>query len=347
MVGWLRQGVGALIRQACLRVMELLMEEEVRERLGSYEMFHRGEPLTETVWEKLMLGLSTRKYGRAVREFAEAYGLEKSTISEHFIEASREKLKEMMERRLDKIRLCALLITRLGPPSAPRLHPRRHPPSHAFSRCSFEKRSFRSHAQCHRAISASPLFLPCSTLVSRSSVRCFHSAVTKIAEVVSQQRLLRADRARLKLIEKPLFSLRNCAALTMNRALSARAGEPRWPVLNPSATGRTDRRKFLHCWRCLSHRRVAVSFRSDGSEIRNSFAGTGPSGQHRRDPTAAAPGRHAELLLSHRGLSLHSNSFRRSEDEHARTTADTSKAKPNSLNASKQNASPPLSPFLR
>jgi|SRR5579859_696966 len=70
----------------------------------------RGEPLTETVWEKLMLGLSTRKYGRAVREFAEAYGLEKSAISEHFIEASREKLKEMMERRPGKVRLCALLI---------------------------------------------------------------------------------------------------------------------------------------------------------------------------------------------------------------------------------------------
>jgi putative transposase len=156
MVGWLRQGVGALIRQAGLRVMELLMEEEVRERvgersqpqpertanrwgkergfcvvmgqkvpierprvrttddqevrLGSYEMFHRGEPLTETVWEKLMLGLSTRTYGRAVREFAEAYGLEKSTISEHFIEASRAKLQDMMDRRLDKMRLCALLI---------------------------------------------------------------------------------------------------------------------------------------------------------------------------------------------------------------------------------------------
>src|SRR5260370_32753073 len=77
---------------------------------GSYEMFHRGEPLTETVWEKLMLGLSTRKYGLAVREFSEAYGLEKSAISEHFIEASRVKLKEMMERRLDKVRLCALLI---------------------------------------------------------------------------------------------------------------------------------------------------------------------------------------------------------------------------------------------
>jgi len=156
MVGWLRKGVGELIRQAGLQLMELLMQEEVRElvgersqqmpertaqrwgsergycvvmgqkvpvqrprvrtledkevRLGSYEMFHRGEPLTETVWEKLMLGLSTRKYGQAVREFTEAYGLEKSAVSEHFIEASRAKLKEMMERKLDKMRLCALLI---------------------------------------------------------------------------------------------------------------------------------------------------------------------------------------------------------------------------------------------
>src|SRR5215469_9168764 len=156
MIGWLRKGVGELIRQAGLQLMELLMEEEVREvagerscrrpdrtatrwgrergfcvvmgqkvpierprvrttddreiRLGSYEMFHRGGPLTETVWQQLMLGLSTRKYGRAVREFTEAYGLEKSAISEHFIEASREKLKAMMERRLDKTRLCALLI---------------------------------------------------------------------------------------------------------------------------------------------------------------------------------------------------------------------------------------------
>ena len=156
MVGWLRQGVGELIRQAGLRLMDLLMQEEVRElvgersqrqaertanrwgsergycivmgqkvpverprvrstedqevRLGSYELFHRGEPLTETVWEKLMLGLSTRKYGQAVRQFTEAYGLEKSAVSEHFIEASRTKLQEMMERRLDKTRLCALLI---------------------------------------------------------------------------------------------------------------------------------------------------------------------------------------------------------------------------------------------
>jgi transposase-like protein len=57
-----------------------------------------------------MLGLSTRRYGQAVREFTEAYGLEKSAVSEHFIEASRKKLKELMERKLNKVQLCALLI---------------------------------------------------------------------------------------------------------------------------------------------------------------------------------------------------------------------------------------------
>ena len=156
MVGWLHKGVGELIRQAGLQLIQLLMEEEVRHlvgernqsmpertvsrwgrergycvvmgqkvplerprvrstedqeiRLGSYEMFHRGEPLTETVWEKLMLGLTTRKYGDAVRQFTEAYGLEKSAVSEHFVEASRVKLKQLMERRLEKKKFCALLV---------------------------------------------------------------------------------------------------------------------------------------------------------------------------------------------------------------------------------------------
>ena len=156
MVGWLHKGVGELVRQAGLQLIQLLMEEEVKQlvgergrhaaernanrwgsergycvvmgqkvpldrprvrstedreiRLGSYEMFHRGEPLTDTVWEKLMLGLTTRKYGEAIRQFTEAYGLEKSAVSEHFIEASRAKLKQLMERRLEKKKFCALLI---------------------------------------------------------------------------------------------------------------------------------------------------------------------------------------------------------------------------------------------
>jgi len=79
-------------------------------KLGSYELFQRSGPLEAAVWDKMMRGLSTRNYGPVVKDFASAYGVEKSAVSENFIEASREKLKELMERRLDKLNLCALLI---------------------------------------------------------------------------------------------------------------------------------------------------------------------------------------------------------------------------------------------
>ena len=152
----LQDGVGHLMRQAGLELMQLIMEEEVRQLageryerrqdgqlyrwggeqgflvvdgqkarikrprlrsdegreqpLGSYELFRRGEPLDEAVWDKLMLGLSTRNYGRAVREFASAYGIEKSAVSEHFIELSRRKLRELLERPLGELDLGAIYI---------------------------------------------------------------------------------------------------------------------------------------------------------------------------------------------------------------------------------------------
>ena len=78
--------------------------------LGSYELFQRSGPLQAAVWDKMMRGLSTRNYGPVVKDFAEAYGVNKSAVSENFIEASREKLKELMERPLGDLRLCAVLI---------------------------------------------------------------------------------------------------------------------------------------------------------------------------------------------------------------------------------------------
>jgi transposase-like protein len=79
-------------------------------KLGSYELFQRSGPLQAAVWDKITRGLSTRNYGPVVKDFANAYGVEKSAVSENFIEASREKLKELMERPLGKLNLCAVLI---------------------------------------------------------------------------------------------------------------------------------------------------------------------------------------------------------------------------------------------
>jgi len=155
-VGLLQEGVGHLLREAGLVLMQLVMEEEVRrlagerhqqhpgrqahrwgkeagycvvdgqkvpirrtrlrdqhnreQRLGSYELFQRSAPLEGRVWETLLRGLSTRNYGAVVKEFQQAYGIEKSAVSEHFIETSREKLRELLERPLGELRLCAVLL---------------------------------------------------------------------------------------------------------------------------------------------------------------------------------------------------------------------------------------------
>ena len=155
-VGLLQQGVGNLLRETGLALMQAVMEEEVRhlagerheqhegrrahrwgkedgycvvdgqkvpirrtrlrtaerreQRLGSYELFQRSGPMQLGVWDKMMRGLSTRNYGAVVKEFHNAYGIEKSAVSENFIEASREKVKELMERPLGELRLCAIVI---------------------------------------------------------------------------------------------------------------------------------------------------------------------------------------------------------------------------------------------
>jgi putative transposase len=155
-VGMLQQGVGNLLRETGLALMQTVMEEEVRhlagerhqqhegrrahrwgkeggycvvdgqkvpiqktrlrtkekreQRLGSYELFQRSGPLQAGVWDKMMRGLSTRNYGAVVKDFHNAYGVEKSAVSDNFIEASRERVKQLMERPLGELHLCAVLI---------------------------------------------------------------------------------------------------------------------------------------------------------------------------------------------------------------------------------------------
>jgi len=79
-------------------------------RLGTYELFQQTRNLDDQVWWKMLRGLTTRNYPLVTRSFAQAYGIEKSAISERFIHASREKLKALMERQLGELKLCAIVI---------------------------------------------------------------------------------------------------------------------------------------------------------------------------------------------------------------------------------------------
>ena len=93
-----------------IRRTRLRTKDRREQRLGSYELFQRSGPLQQGVWDKMVRGLSTRNYGAVVKDFNTAYGIEKSAVSENFIEASREKVKQLMERPLGELRLCAVLI---------------------------------------------------------------------------------------------------------------------------------------------------------------------------------------------------------------------------------------------
>src|SRR5713226_3375609 len=93
-----------------IRRTRLRTADKREQRLGSYELFQRSGPLQAGVWDKVMRGISTRNYGAVVKDVQSAYGIEKSAVSEDFIEASREKVKQLMERPLGELRLCAVLI---------------------------------------------------------------------------------------------------------------------------------------------------------------------------------------------------------------------------------------------
>jgi len=86
---------------------------DVRQRevaLGSYEMLQQASLMEDAVWHKIMHGFTTRRYGEVVRELKEAYGIEKSTVSEHFVEASRQRLETLLAKPLGEHAFCAMMI---------------------------------------------------------------------------------------------------------------------------------------------------------------------------------------------------------------------------------------------
>ena len=83
--------------------------------LATYEHFGDRDPLTDLVLERIMAGVSARGYERTNEPVgeeaeAEAGSTSKSTISREFVARTRSALGELMSRRLDDVRLAAMMI---------------------------------------------------------------------------------------------------------------------------------------------------------------------------------------------------------------------------------------------
>ena len=83
--------------------------------LGTYRHFADRDPLTAVVLEQMLAGVSTRRFRRTREPLGQAVGsaersTSKSAVSREFVGRTREHLIALMGRRLDDVRLAALML---------------------------------------------------------------------------------------------------------------------------------------------------------------------------------------------------------------------------------------------
>lgn len=93
--------------------------------LATYEHFADRDPLTRAVMDRMLAGVSTRRFagvGEPVGEEVEqeASATSKSSVSEMFVERTKTGLEELMSRGLEDVRLAAMMLD--GLEIAERMH---------------------------------------------------------------------------------------------------------------------------------------------------------------------------------------------------------------------------------
>ena len=88
-------------------------ESEVQ--LATYEHFADRDPLARVVLERMLAGVSTRRYRRTQEPVGEAVeqaarSTSKSAVSRTFVERTREALGELMGRQLGDLRLAVMML---------------------------------------------------------------------------------------------------------------------------------------------------------------------------------------------------------------------------------------------
>jgi len=83
--------------------------------LVTYAHFADRDPLTAVVFERMLAGVSTRRYRRTQEPVGStleqaARSTSKSAVSRAFVERTRRALSELMSRRLDDLRLAVMML---------------------------------------------------------------------------------------------------------------------------------------------------------------------------------------------------------------------------------------------
>jgi len=78
--------------------------------LDTYMALKNPRGMRDTVLKNMILGISSRNYEEAVEGVMKGYGIRKSSVSRHFVQATAEQMREFLERDLSGLDLVALFI---------------------------------------------------------------------------------------------------------------------------------------------------------------------------------------------------------------------------------------------
>jgi transposase-like protein len=85
--------------------------------LPSWRLFSTEDPLEREAVEKMLVGVSTRKYRRALEEMppeVDDFGTSKSAVSRRFVAATKRQLADWLGRKLSTLKLASVMIDGLG-----------------------------------------------------------------------------------------------------------------------------------------------------------------------------------------------------------------------------------------
>src|SRR3954467_13327437 len=103
-------------RRVAVRRPRMRTADDERELpLATYEYFADRDPLTRAVMDRMLAGVSTRKFaqvGEPVGSEAEdsSSATSKTSVSELFVERTATALSDLMSRRLDDVRLAVMML---------------------------------------------------------------------------------------------------------------------------------------------------------------------------------------------------------------------------------------------
>lgn len=108
---------GSQLGTVCFEGQKVLIDRpRIRSKAGkevsleTYTAFQNPRRIRSTLLKDMVLGISSRNYEETIEKLIHGYGIKKSSISRHFIQATTEQMQEFLERTLTGLDTCVIFI---------------------------------------------------------------------------------------------------------------------------------------------------------------------------------------------------------------------------------------------